>query len=541
MEQAVHDDGVAGGHLLLGEGYLRHVILTLVGVVLCAVHHLLQRVLGSLNPVERIALRIGKIGQRIHAQSGNDGCVDALPVVYILALAPLALEELLALLYRHGVIEVPLAVGLLVGGVVGVSCVLVPVANGVVSLLGLLGVGLRRFVLFLFLLLFQSLDNAVDGFVALLGWHLGQLLQGVLQMYGFGEGHQLIEHLRTVRQLLIVVALLVEQSNGLAIASLGIAKFLLCPIQIAQLQQQHTFLNAVPCGLFGTLLIVGNGACGVFLGKVNVADGIINLVEIILVVVGCGHALEAPNHLLRLVGGQHLCLGNLGVELQLVRRVQANHLSESLVGFGLVSQRGLQLAHEVPFARALLLAHLVLDDVAQVGNGLGVVGRVDVVVGVGVVPLLARSPMQAVALHVSYDILGVVEEIVFYVALGQPSACAAVDGRLGGIEAAHVVERGGRTIKVALEKLGTSHEHPSLPQEGVVFFAVEPLQVFLRLAAVLGPFGLALDAMQLYGFFGFLDGLVKLALSQLPAGFVANGIKGDNLREIILVAGFFGQ
>ena len=54
---------------------------------------------------------------------------------------------------------------------------------------------------------------------------------------------------------------------------------------------------------------------------------------------------------------------------------------------------GLELSHKIPKAGFLLAAHLVPDDFPQVRYGLGVPPRVDVVVGIGVVPLLACTPM----------------------------------------------------------------------------------------------------------------------------------------------------
>ena len=59
-----------------------------------------------------------------------------------------------------------------------------------------------------------------------------------------------------------------------------------------------------------------------------------------------------------------------------------------------MSEGGLELPHQVPLARPLLAAHLVFDYLAQVRYGLGVLPRVDVIVGIGVVPLLAGTPMD---------------------------------------------------------------------------------------------------------------------------------------------------
>ena len=132
------------------------------------------------------------------------------------------------------------------------------------------------------------------------------------------------------------------------------------------------------------------------------------MVEIVLVVVVGGHAFQPADHLLRLSLRQHLGHGDTGVEVKLVGRGKTRDVAVGLVSFALVAHGFLQLAHEEPLARFLFAAHLVLDALAQIGNGLGVFARMDVIVGIGEVPFLACSPVDAVALHVAYHILGVV-------------------------------------------------------------------------------------------------------------------------------------
>ena len=163
---------------------------------------------------------------------------------------------------------------------------------------------------------------------------------------------------------------------------------------------------------------------------------------------------------------------------------------------------------------------------------------VDIVVGVGVVPLFARVPVDGVALHVAHHVFGVVEPFLLYVALGQPGACLAVDGGLRLVEPAHVVEGGGGFVEGAFVELGASHQHPGFPHEGVVFLPVQPFYVFGRLAPVLGPLGFLLYAVQLDDFLALLDGFVEVARPQCAAALVAHGVEGYNFGIVVLVAVF---
>jgi len=87
--QTVLQQQVAGGKLFGREGYLSQVVLPLMRVVLGAVGHLLQRVLGQFCRLDGVALLVGQfLLVDTRANAADDGLVVALPVVGILALAP---------------------------------------------------------------------------------------------------------------------------------------------------------------------------------------------------------------------------------------------------------------------------------------------------------------------------------------------------------------------------------------------------------------------------------------------------------------------
>ena len=330
---------------------------------------------------------------------------------------------------------------------------LVAVAYGAIALLHLLGIGLLLLAALLSLFFLQGLYHAVDGLVALFLGHLGEGEQGVLQVYRLGVGCQLVENLRAAREFLVVFSLLVKHSNGGTIAVLGIAIFLFLPIQVAEFQEQHAFLHTAAGAFLVAFLVCGNGVGRVFVEQIDIAHGIVDLVEIVLVVVVGGHALQTADGLLGFAGSHHLGHGDARIEVELIGRVLVAHLAESLVGSIAMAQFGLQLSEQEPLAGTLLATHLVLDNLAQVGDGTLVVAHVDVVVGIGVVPLFLGMPVDGVAAHVAYHVLGIVEPILLNIAFGQPGAGLAVDGRLGLVKAAHIREGGGGFVEGPLMEL----------------------------------------------------------------------------------------
>ena len=187
------------------------------------------------------------------------------------------------------------------------------------------------------------------------------------------------------------------------------------------------------------------------------------------------------------------------------------HFLVCLVGKVLMAQLGFELTHKKPLAGTLLAAHLVLDYLAQVGDGFLVFASVDIVVGVSVVPLFLGMAVDGVAAHVANHVFGIVEPLLLDVAFRKPGAGLAIDGGLGLVEAAHVGEGGGSFVERSLVKLRTTHQHPGFPHHGVVFAPIEPLDVAGGLAAALRPFGTLVDAVQLNGFLTLFDGAVEIA------------------------------
>ena len=504
-------------------------------VVLCAVSDECERVGYGFRLRYGVLLLLGEF--RLVGLERHHRLVHALPVVHILALAPLLLERRLTLTHRHLVVEVPLRVALVLlvlhSRVVAELVVLRHVVAAVHLVLRVL---LCLQSAFLLLLLLQCLDGAVDGSVAVALAHLGERLQRVLQVYGIGVRHEVVQNLRAVRQLLVVLALFVEHTYSLTVAALRVVVALLVPVDVAELQQQHALLYARARGFSRSALVGVDGLCGVALCEVYVADGVVHLVEIFLVLVRACHTLQPAYHLLRLTYGHHLRHADACVELQLVGWVELRHVLERLHRLHVVAQRCLHLSHEEPLACALLASHLVLDDVAQVGNSFLVFARVYVVVGVGVVPLLACRPVDGVALHVAYHVLGIVEPTLLDVAFGEPCPRLGVDGWLRLIQSAHVVERGSSLVERSLVELRASHEQPRFPKERVVLAAREPLQVLRRLLALLRPLRSALYAVQFDGLLTLLDGAVVVRLAYLSAVLVAHGVERNKLCEVVLVA-----
>ena len=180
----------------------------------------------------------------------------------------------------------------------------------------------------------------------------------------------------------------------------------------------------------------------VVLGHVDVADGIVDLVQEVLVIVRTRHTFQTTDLTLEVRGWHHLGLGNAGVELQLVGRIESDDMLVGIVGIFTITQLGVYLSHQKPFAGFLLAAFFVLDDLSQIGDGFLKALAVDVKVGIGVVPVLDGTVVHAVAALLGDDVFGFIQPVHFRIALCLPGPCPSVDGWLCHVETGNIAEGG---------------------------------------------------------------------------------------------------
>ena len=390
-------------------------------------------------------------------------------------------------------------------------------------------------VAFFLLLLFQGVDHAVDGLQAVGLRHHRQQQQRVLQMDGVRIGHELVEHLRAQGQRLVVGPFLIQESDGLAVTALGIVIAFHVPVEVTQCQQQHTLLNTVSHRLLVTFLIGGYRLHGVALRQIHVADGVIHLIQILLVIIVARHPSQFAELLLAALW-HHLCLGDAGIKLQLVGRVVPDHVLIGLVGFLAVPQQGLDLSHQIPLPGALHATPFMTDHLPQIRHRLLIVALGDIIVRIGVIPVLHRPEIHRVAAHVSDHVLSVVQPAQLRIALGEPCSGESVLQGLGVVESGHIGEGGSGLLEGTLLELRLTQQQPRSPEEGVILPAPQPLTILGGLSAVFVPLRLHLDAMLADGLLALLDGTVVEALADLATLPFAHRVEGQHLREVVLMA-----
>ena len=197
---------------------------------------------------------------------------------------------------------------------------------------------------FLFLFL-QGLNYSVDGSIAFCLGHSGQCLQTVLQIDGRGIGHQFIEHFGALHYAVVVLTLLAEQTDGLAITGLCLVVAAAFPIELAQSEHQDTLLHAASGGLAAASLVVTDGSGSILLRETDVAHRVVHLIQIGLVVVRARHPPQPGEHTCSfLAGGSHLGLSYAGIEGEFVGRVLTDTFTICLIGCGTVPQLRIQLS-----------------------------------------------------------------------------------------------------------------------------------------------------------------------------------------------------
>ena len=256
----------------------------------------------------------------------------------------------------------------------------------------------------------------------------------------------------------------------------------------------------------------------VALGHIDISDGVIHLVKILSIVVVGSHTLQLAYHLLAVVLGQHLGLSDACIELEFVWRTAADNSAESLVCLLLIAHQIVYLTKQIQLACLLHLAFLVLDGLLQIWYRLGVFGCTNVVVGVGIVPILNGTKIHRVATHIANHVLSIVSPIKFGVALSQPSSSQSAHQWLTLIQSGHIRECGSSLFELSHLELRLTHHKPCFPQKRIL------LLTFL------------LDAMAMDGFLHLFDRSLIVRLAYLATGLIANGIEWYQFGVVILVA-----
>ena len=523
-------------HLLGGAGYLLEVVFLVVGILLA-----LELLLVDLGSVARGAA-LGGVGRGgsvllVVALEREGVLVAAAPVVLELAVAPLLLEGGLALVFGSRVVEVPRLVG--VEGVLRGSCrgTLVSIGAAGSVLLGQIFLALGVFGLFLFLFL-ELVDDFLYHLFLVGQGQLRQLEQRVLQGHVARVHRELVEHVAALLDFLVVGILLVDLRHGLAVAGLGQVILALGKVDTAQPELAYGLVDAVARALLGRRHIVFYGPGRVAAREIEVAYGIVYLVEILLVAVVAGHGLERLHLALDVLALEHGTLLDARIELGAVGRAHA--AAGPLVGLvgQLILPRFLIELPQQEVEPHLLPAVLPVQRSAQVGNGLGIFLVLDVVVGKGQVGQ-RQQPLvvNLVDVHVGKHVVGLGGPAHGAVAQGLPQVALELQLGLPGEVAGDVVKGGTAAQEVALHVLGLGQHVPGVVQKRVVLVALHPLLVLgvVLLAGFL--LGLLLDGVQRDGFLHLLDCAVKRAAGLRRLGVLVGfgRVNEQALRVVVLV------
>ena len=144
--------------------------------------------------------------------------------------------------------------------------------------------------LLLFFLLFEVLDYLVDNGILLLGSHARETQQRVLQSHVLRIHGEFVEHIAALFEEFVVGIFLIEQRYCFGEARLRQVVLMAGKINVAQSDLAYGFIYAVAGAFLSGEHIVGNGLGGVAAREIEVAYGIVYLVEIFAVAVEASHA-----------------------------------------------------------------------------------------------------------------------------------------------------------------------------------------------------------------------------------------------------------
>ena len=366
--ETINYDDVRCLHVLGGERDLLQVIFPLVRIV---GGDRLQALIGRpgsgialsgspFSAFRSLGLSVGHLIVHRLIES-RELLLTAAPVVLQRTASPLALELGFTLRYRLRVIEIEGRLIATHGDRHRVDLCSRAVDTGSLRLLlGQVGLFLGQGLSLLFLL-DHLLDDLVDHGQSFRLWHLGESLQTVLQVNGLDMHHQLVEHGGELRYPRIFLIFLRHAGQGVAEAGLGADIVALRKVDIAKAQGTDRLVQPVLRALLDTELVLFDGVRRVLTGHIEIAQCIIDLVEIILVLRAARHTLQHLHHLIEIAAGEYLRLPDPRGELQLVRRVGTGHPAKSLVSQRVLSLVSVDLPQKVTHPGPLTAFALGLD------------------------------------------------------------------------------------------------------------------------------------------------------------------------------------
>ena len=339
------------------------------------------------------------------------------PVVFEFAVAPPALELGAPGVFGRGVVEIPRVVAGVHRERLGSLVVIVDRPLVAVGQEFLAGGCLGLFLLFLL----QLLDDAVHHLALLLGRHGREPQQRILQLHILRVQRQLVEHIAAALEHSVVWPRLRQLRHGLGVAWLRLGVVMLGEIERAECDLRYGLLDARTGGFLHRLLVVGYSLGCIAARQVEIADGVVYLVEVFLVAVVARHTAQGF-HLLGDVGaGEYLALLDAGVELGAVRsRRAAAGFAVVFVSQLFMAHQLLNLPHQEVQAR-LLRSRGQLQGFGEHRLGLVVEFLLDQQVGVsGVVQLTDGLRGQLVGLDAVEDALGFEKPVHGAVGAGLP-------------------------------------------------------------------------------------------------------------------------
>ena len=182
--------------------------------------------------------------------------------------------------------------------------------------------------------------------------------------------HQFVKHLRALAHHFVLVRLFVlQQADDLRIATLGIVIVGTLPVDVSQAQEQDTLFHPTPCAFLGTLFVILDGLQGILLGHIHVSDGIIHLIQILLVLGVSSHGFQALDGAC-IASPFHGHFGALDacVEFQFVGRIASDDLAECRVGLWIIAHMLVDLSQQEVMAGTLLAPLLFLHGFLQMGQ-----------------------------------------------------------------------------------------------------------------------------------------------------------------------------
>ena len=322
-----------------------------------------------------------------------------------------------------------------------------------------------------------------------------------------------------------------DNIDSLLITRLRLLVIALHVVDISRFNQYSRFRRTGLSSLVDTELVVLHRLCRITVCEVDISDGTVDIIQLVLVLTELRHLLQRPHSRLTLQDG----LIDLCMELHVLRRHHLNAFLIRIHRLLIATFHLINLSQHILEARFVETTFLIRQRQLDKRNSFVILLTFQQHIRLRGRILRRVLATQRIHIHLIHHIFRFVLPTHLGIRTRHPQLTLCHHVRIVVVVLDDIVKSSDGTEEISLTELRFTQTNPYLVHLVVELFLLEPFLVFRVLTLLRIGFGFRLDRVQLDALAAFLYHLIHLRGGRFCSFVITHRIKRNNRREIILV------